>query len=255
MTNVQTFALRAIALSTVLAACGDDTTAADTGGGSTSNASTSTSASTSASTSDGSSTAVASTAASSSGGDGGAGGAGTGTGGEGTGTGGEGGAPAVIDLDALVINEVSLDGLDWIELYNGGDQPVDLEGVRIADQDKDNPGTPKLAGAVTFTGDAAIVPQGGYLFVLADQDPAGEGPQDVCDPGPAPCFHTGWGLSTGDGDIVFLLAPDDTVLLQVAIGPNAAIVPTTWSRLPNGTGEFGVGTATPGAANEPAAPK
>jgi len=239
--------------SALLAACGDDTTGAGGSGGSSTDSTTASGGG--AGGDDG--TTSTTTATTTTTGGGGEGTGGNGTGGQGTGgdgTGGAGGGPVEVDLGELVINEISLDGLDWIELYNPGDVAVDLDGVRIADQDKDAPGTPKLSAAVTFTGDAALVAPGDYLFVLADQEIPGEGPQEVCDPGPAPCFHTGWGLSTGDGDIVFLVAPDDAVLLQVEIPANAALEPTTWSRLPDATGDFGVGNATPGAPNEEALP-
>lgn len=153
-----------------------------------------------------------------------------------TSTGGPGG---------VVINEMSGAGDDYIELYNAGNDTVDLSDLRIADQAR--PGVPKLEDAVTLPAGTTL-PKGAYLFILGGVDQPAAGPVTECAPGPAPCFHAGFKLSNTDGDAVFLLDKDDKVLEQDTY-PGGLEDGSTWSRLPNGTGTFAEGDATPGAAN------
>jgi hypothetical protein len=146
----------------------------------------------------------------------------------------------------VVVNEMSGAGDDYIELFNAGQDTADLSGLRIADQE--SPGTPKLASAVTLpTG--TTLPKGAYLFILCGVSNPSPDPVTDCAPGPAPCFQADFKLSNMDGDAVFLVDGDDEVLEEDAY-PGGLDDGTSWSRLPNGTGAFGEGAATPGAANE-----
>lgn len=145
----------------------------------------------------------------------------------------------------VVINEMSGAGDDYIELFNAGTDTADLSGLRIADQE--SPGVPKLTDAVELPVGTTL-PKGAYLFILGGvKDPA-VGPSTDCAPGPAPCFQAGFKLSNADGDAVFLVDADDKVLEEDAY-PGGLADGSTWSRLPNGTGAFGEGDATPGAEN------
>jgi hypothetical protein len=148
-------------------------------------------------------------------------------------------------LQGLVINEISADGDDWIEILNAGSAEIDLTGLRIADAEE--PGVPKVDEAVAIP-DGTTLPAGAYLFVLADQDPAAEGLQDVCAPGPAPCLQAGWGLSK-DGDEVFLLGEGDAIVATAAFVAGSAPEGQAWGRLPDGTGDFAATAPTPGGPN------
>lgn len=180
-------------------------------------------------------------AGSGSGGASGDGGSGEGPAGPGSTTGAGGSA------EGLVINELSASGDDWIELFNGGADTLDLGGLAIADAD--DAGKPKADDAVTIPAGTTLA-SGAYLFILADQDASLPDLQDVCDPGPAPCLHAGFGIS-GGGDTLFVLDTDGGVLASVVYPADATVDGESWARLPNGTGEFGVASPTPGAVNAP----
>lgn len=242
------FSFGLIALTLSLAACGEG--GADGSGGDPNDGSTNTAASgdtVGSTTTSGTTSSAASTSAS-------GGGASTSSASSSSSSSGEGGATSASSGSAggepaglLVINELSADGDDWIELFNAGDGPVDLSGLRVADQEE--PGIPKLADAMTIP-DGTMLEAGAYLFILADQDPPVEGFTDVCAPGPAPCLQAGFGLSQGNGDEVFVVDADDAIVLSSPYPADAAVVGESWGRLPDGTGEFTITAPTPGATNE-----
>jgi hypothetical protein len=146
----------------------------------------------------------------------------------------------------LVINEISADGTDYIELYNPGATAVSGDGLRVADDDG---GMPKLDEAVDLSG-VSVAP-GSYFFILAGLDTmAMPGPQTMCAPGPSPCYQAAFGISQGSGDVIYVIDADDAVLASASYPADAATSPNTWSRLPDGRGSFAVGMGTPGAANQ-----
>ncbi len=239
-----------LALSLAGSACGEG--GADGGGGDASDGATGaattgeTTGATTGSTTSSTTTGSAATSGSSSTSSGGGGATSTGTGQGGATTassGSAGGEPEGL----LVINELSADGDDWIELFNAGEGDLDLSGLRIADQE--TPGVPKLADAMTIP-DGTTLEAGAYLFILGDQDPPADGFTDVCEPGPAPCLQAGFGLSQGNGDEVFVVDTGDAVLVSVVYPADAAVEGESWGRLPNGSGEFAVAGPTPGAESE-----
>ena len=160
-----------------------------------------------------------------------------------------GGCPATEPTDGdVVVNEIDAN-VDWIELHNKGAAAFDLSGLVLADRDVDC--GPKIADAIIFPAGTTIEP-GAKLFILAKQDgvvtPGEQQPQTQCAPGVAPCFYAPFGLSNTDGDEVFLIDGGDVIASGVYPAA-AATEPATWCRIPDGTGEFEVCTATPSAVN------
>ncbi len=86
---------------------------------------------------------------------------------------------------------------DWIELYNGGDQPVDIGGHFITDDDGDL----SKHAFPTSAPSATTIPAGGYLLLWADGD---------VDGGP---LHLPFRLSSL-GEAISLVAADETTVLD-----------------------------------------
>lgn len=165
-------------------------------------------------------------------------------------TGGMGGMAGGGDYMGIVINEVSVDGEDWIELYNTTSDAVTFPaGFRLTDFDDQAMG-PKIGAE--FNGadlSGQTISAGGYLLALSfetDFDCATSAPVGV------PCVEFGAGLSQTNGDTVYLIDMADTVIMSesvaaMAVGDGAG---ETWGRFPNGTGAFAVlSTSTLGDAN------
>ncbi len=146
--------------------------------------------------------------------------------------------------DGLQINEISPKGAEWVELVNLTGQPKDISGWKVADAEKDG-GGPKIAEALVFPAGTTLAPAE-YVVVVASSPDGG-----AC-PGPAgtKCHFASFGISASKGERIYLLRPNDSVASGVDLPPDAVTVDTdTWSRLPNGSGPFAVGAATPGAPN------
>lgn len=177
-------------------------------------------------------------------GGGGAGGAGgNGSGGSGTGGSTSGGGTS----SPLVINEISASGLDYVELYNASPFTIVTDGLKVSDDDG---GAPKVNDAVDIAG-LTIAP-GDYVLILAGVDNAMPGIQMTCDPAMPPCFHAEYGISSSNGDVIYLLDANDGVITSAPIPAEAVADEQSYSRLPDGTGPFGAGVPTPGSANMPA---
>ncbi len=146
----------------------------------------------------------------------------------------------------LTINEISARGTEWIEIKNLGGVSADLEGIRIADRDKDA-GVPKLSEALTLPKGTNLA-AGGYLLAVHVSDDAGSCPADLVKNGGA-CFAVTFGLSNKEGDEVFIVAKNDAVIASAEYPPSAVASGQTWSRLPDGTGAFAAGKSTPLAIN------
>ena len=146
--------------------------------------------------------------------------------------------------DSVVINELMADNDttiadpqgdydDWLELYNLTDSPVMLTGMYLSDKE-DN------LTKWEFPENTEI-PANGYLIVWLDEDHDDEDATEG--------LHANFKLSKG-GEIVMLVDTDangNQVLNSIAFGEQDTDV--AFGRLPNGTGEFRVVQATPGAAN------
>jgi hypothetical protein len=134
---------------------------------------------------------------------------------------------------------------DWIELYNAGDEDVDLEGYYMGDSARHRLEQRLQAGVV--------VPARGFRILWADDFAF-----DVYQPDGGlehylPAGHLGFALS-GDGEAVWLTDPNGYVLSYTEFGAfplaDAGNAQAAWARFPDGTGEFEWCTkATPGKLN------
>lgn len=104
---------------------------------------------------------------------------------------------------------------DWIELYNLSSATVNLSGFYLSDSKK-NPTKWK------FPEGTNILPKG-YLIIWADEDTLETG------------LHASFKLSSSGEDVVFS-TPGNVVIDKLAFP--AQSLQLTWSRVPNGTGNF-----------------
>jgi len=169
-----------------------------------------------------------------------------------TGGGNEGGGETI---DGIVLNELS--GADkYIELYNTTDAEVSLEGVMLVKYDSSKEG----GKSTTWTGAAGMkIAAKGYV-VLESSDLADEA--EGGDPNYAyeSANHVFKGGLSGKKNVfIELVAADETVLDDFKRGEEGAgwnqvsgfknDKAHTFSRVPNGTGEWAYADPTKGAAN------
>ena len=169
-----------------------------------------------------------------------------------TGGGNEGGGETI---DGIVLNELS--GADkYIELYNTTDAEVSLEGVTLVKYDSSKEG----GKSTTWTGAAGMkIAAKGYV-VLESSDLADEA--EGGDPNYAyeSANHVFKGGLSGKKNVfIELVAADETVLDDFKRGEEGAgwnqvsgfknDKSHTFSRVPNGTGEWAYADPTKGAAN------
>lgn len=169
-----------------------------------------------------------------------------------TGGGDEGGGETI---DGIVLNELS--GADkYIELYNTTDAEVSLEGVMLVKYDSSKEG----GKSTTWTGAAGMkIAAKGYVVLessdLADEAEGGD---------PAYAYESEnhvfkGGLSGKKNVYIELVAADETLLDDFKRGEEGAgwnqvsgfknDKTHTFSRVPNGTGEWAYADPTKGAAN------
>ena len=126
----------------------------------------------------------------------------------------------------LVINEVAAQGdpLDWFELYNIGDSVIDLAGFVVADDLED------AAKRVAFPAGTTIAP-GAYMQVQVDSD--------------------NWaGFKLGGDEELGVWTSEGVLVDSVDWNEGDAGEEVSYSRLPDGTGEFHSVVPTPGHENE-----
>jgi hypothetical protein len=104
---------------------------------------------------------------------------------------------------------------DWIELYNLSSSSVNLSGYYLSDNKKE-PGKWKIP-------QGTIIASKGYLIVWADNDTTQAG------------LHANFKLSS-QGEDALISDPEKTILDKTSFPPQS--LELTWSRVPNGTGEF-----------------
>ena len=126
----------------------------------------------------------------------------------------------------LVINEVAASGdpLDWFELYNTGDSVIDLAGFVVADDLED------AAKRVSFPAGTTIAP-GTYMQIEVDTD--------------------NWaGFKLGGDEELGIWTSEGVLVDSVDWDEGDAGEGASYSRLPDGTGEFHSVVSTPGYENE-----
>ncbi len=146
--------------------------------------------------------------------------------------------PNTSPVDGIVINEVMASNgatamdendqyEDWIELYNGGTNAVDLEGWYLTD-------TPFEPTKWEFPGGTVMAP-GDYMIVWADEDPT-QG-----------AMHANFKLSAS-GESVLVYDPE--TLLVDNVDFTEQITDQGYARVPNGSGPFIIQLPTFAANND-----
>ncbi len=120
---------------------------------------------------------------------------------------------------------------DWIELYNGGREAVDVGGMYLTD----DPGEPKKWRLPTGKPLVTRIPPGKYLLIWADNDVAASG------------LHAGFEIDAAGGEIA-LFDTNGTALID-RISFDAQIADVSFGREPDGSPECVTLTPTPGASN------
>ncbi len=164
---------------------------------------------------------------------------------------------AVITGPAIVINELQgIGSYDWIELYNPGTDSFVLDGYGVT-QAQGSVGAPDLPSLLVFPQNTTVTP-GGFVFILCKQLSQG-GPVTGCATLATSCFTVTWGISSSEGEIVYLLGRDlgqgRPILDQVyypdpAFDGGAPVAGQSYGRIPNGTGDFRITKPTPNLPNE-----
>lgn len=152
-----------------------------------------------------------------------------------------GGAPGI----SVTLNEVATSDGDFFELINTGASTVDLSGLRVADLDADTNG-PKLTSALTLPAGTTLAP--GALLLFYEGATAGAS-TDCLEPTVTNCFVVTFGLSASNGDSIFVVGADDSVLMRGDAPPDAHGANLSYGRLPDGTGTFVETARTPGLPN------
>lgn len=114
---------------------------------------------------------------------------------------------------------------DWLELYNPGDDAIDLEGYGLTDG-----GEPWRFPA------GASIEAGGHLLVWCSDGAEGPG------------WHTDFAISRG-GEVLTLSDPYDRLVDEVEMPEQQTDVATY--RAPDGADTWAFGSGTPGEANPP----
>ncbi len=146
-----------------------------------------------------------------------------------------------INADGLVINEflaindhINQDSNgeyeDWLELYNGSDETLDLNGYYLSDD-------PEWLTRWRFPEQTIELAPGEWLLIWCDDDPDQEG------------WHTNFKLD-GDGEFIGLVAPDGyTIIDSIFFGEQNP--DTAYGRVPDGGSSWQWATPTPAEGNQP----
>ncbi len=123
---------------------------------------------------------------------------------------------------------------DWIELYNAGDQPIDIGGMYLTD-DLNNP---TLYQIPTTYPDSTTVQPGGFLLLWADKQPE----QGILHLG-------GMKLSSGGEQIGIFKSDGVTVVDSITFGAQTTDV--SYGRMPDGSDNWQTfDNPTPGSPNQ-----
>ncbi|MBL6974851.1 MAG: CotH kinase family protein [Deltaproteobacteria bacterium] len=127
---------------------------------------------------------------------------------------------------AFAVNEIDVNGRDWVEFVNISDGDVDMAGWVLSD------GWDKEGHAYAIPAGSVLAP-GAYLVVKEEKDP-GDG--------------TGFPFGFKSGETVHLRSPDGESEVSIKIGEVPA--DHTWGRIPDGTGQFRLTQPTQGHENQ-----
>ena len=116
---------------------------------------------------------------------------------------------------------------DWIELYNLSSATIDLSGYYLTDDKKE-------LSKWRFP-QSTYIEANGYLIIWADNDTTQAG------------LHANFKLSSSGEDAI-LLKPDNTIIDKISFP--AQTLELSYSRVPNGTGEFKWQTPTFNKSND-----
>jgi len=156
----------------------------------------------------------------------------------------------------IVFNEVAAVGKsEWIEIVNPTQTVVDISNFSIADSSK-GANSPKVAEAMKFPGGTKMDP-GARIVILTSKKAGSVGPHSKaeCLPdGPETCFFATFGVSATKGEVLHVLAPDNSVVTSTAIPKSASAdaggsTTETRCRIPDLTGDFTTCPPTPGQPN------
>lgn len=147
-------------------------------------------------------------------------------------------AQGVVLNELLASNQATLpdpdfdDYGDWIELYNGSEEAVDLGGHFLTD-DPDEPQQWRIPDGTTLA-------PGAFLLVWADDEDAG--------PPETEALHANFKLSAG-GESVSLVSPAGDVVDTITFGEQTTDI--SFGRVPDGAATWDLfAIPTPGAAND-----
>ncbi len=146
----------------------------------------------------------------------------------------------------LAINEIGAVSTEFVELINAGTTAQSLAGYGVADADTD--GGPRFARASRFAAGAILAP-GARMVTIGGFDVPAVGQQDACLPLVTPCYQAAWDISDSEGETMFLLSPTDVIVDQAKYPDDTAAANQAWGRLPDGSGPFALGAASPGRPN------
>ena len=122
---------------------------------------------------------------------------------------------------------------DWIEIFNGSNEPIDIGGFYISDKEDD----PLNYQIPTSSPETTTIEAGGYLLLWADSDP---------DEG---ILHLDFKLKA-EGESITLTDKDGATEVDF-VRYEAQEADISFGRLPNGCGEWwAFEDPTPGAANQ-----
>lgn len=135
----------------------------------------------------------------------------------------------------VVLNELCGNRPKFIELYNAGEGDADISSWKLIKNNEED---------VWTAPEGTVIPVGGYLVLLADQTDPAQG----FDAGFSAKKEVKIQLLNADGEVedTFLRGVDATPMVETALPENEE---ASFSRVPNGTGEFAYAVPTQGAAN------
>jgi len=141
-------------------------------------------------------------------------------------------SPADASSTPVVVNEVHCQGNDWIELYNTSSTAFDLSGWGVSDK---NPNSASLRHRYMFLSKTTIGPKG---YLVVEQKGLGS-------------LQLTFGVSCAGGESIRLFKSITSASFETVSEIYVPKIPkkSTYGRLPNGSGAFGLTTSTKRRSN------